>query len=601
MARLLRWLAAGGLLTTLACASPPRTAHVPPPAPGGPPEAASGWTDKPGWAASSWMAASAHPLATQAGAEMLEAGGSAIDAAIAVQMVLTLVEPQSSGIGGGAFLLHWDGRSMTALDGRETAPAGATEGLFLRNGTPLPTTEAIVGGRSVGAPGVLRMLALAHRRHGLLPWTRLFDPAIRLAEEGFVISPRLGRLLASDKSLPSDPDARAHFYTSEGRPRSAGMRLRNPALAVVLRQVAEQGAEIFYTGEIARAIAAKVRSHPTNPGLLTAADIAAYQPVERVPLCFDYRTSRICGFPPPSSGTIAVAQILGALEARDLAALAPTRLDAGHWRMSPEGVHLYAEAARLAFADRDAYVGDPAFVDVPVAGLIDPAYIRQRAALVGQRSMGRALPGVPPGARVARAAAIDVERPSTSHISVVDRFGNALSMTTTIEDGFGSRQMVHGFMLNNQLTDFSLAPSTAEGVLVANRVQPGKRPRSSMTPLLVFDRASGQLRMTLGSPGGSDIINYVGKVLIGTLDWGLDVQSAITLPNVGSRNGPTELEAGRVDGALGAALAARGHEIRYIDKTSGLQAIERTPDGWYGGADPRREGTATGDARRPQR
>ena len=592
MTRALGRLAVCGLLAGLACAAPPRVR-----APlEGPPEGASGWTDKPGWSGATWMAAAANPLATDAGAEILDAGGSAIDAAIAVQMVLTLVEPQSSGIGGGAFLLYWDGQSLFALDGRETAPAAATEALFLRDGVPMPTAEAIVGGRSVGAPGVLSMLAQAHRRYGLLPWARLFEPAIRLADDGFAISPRLARLVSANKSLPSDPDARGHFFTADGRPKPVGTLLRNPALAEVLRRVASEGAEAFYTGDIAAAIAEKVRTHPTNPGLLTAADIAAYQPVEREPLCFDYRDARICGFPPPSSGTIAVAQILGALESRDLKAMKPARVDAGHWRLSPDLVHLYAEAARLAFADRDAYVGDPAFVDVPVAGLIDAGYIRERAALVGDRSMGRALPGLPPGRARTASAAVSLERPSTSHISIVDRFGHALSMTTTIEDGFGSRQMVRGFMLNNQLTDFSLAPLTADGTPVANRVQPGKRPRSSMTPLLVFDRGTGQLRMTLGSPGGSDIINYVGKVLIGTLDWGLDVQAAITLPNVGSRNGPTELEAGRVDTALGAALEARGHEVRYVAKTSGVQAIERTPTGWFAGADPRREGTARGDA-----
>ncbi len=588
------WLVLSSLLVAWACASPTRTASVQTSAVDRPPEGASGWTDKPGWASSTWMAASANPHSTDAAAEVLAEGGSAVDAAIAAQMVLTLVEPQSSGIGGGAFLVHWDGRTVTALDGRETAPAAATEALFLRDGVPLTTTDAIVGGRSVGAPGVLRMLALAHRRHGRLPWARLFEPAIRLADAGFAISPRLAQLVAGDAALRSDPDARAYFYTEDGQPKPVGTRLRNPELASILRQVAAAGADTFYRGEIAQAIADKVRSHPTNPGLLTAADIAAYQPVERVPLCFEYRTARICGMPPPATGTIAVAQILGALESYDLAALAPTRVDASHWRLSPQAVHLHAEAARLAYADRDAYVADPAFVDVPVNGLTDRAYIRQRAALVGPRSMGTAMPGLPPGAPPA-VRGIAVDRPSTSHISVVDGSGHALSLTTTVEDAFGSRQMVRGFMLNNQLTDFSLSPRTPAGALVANRVQPGKRPRSSMTPLLVFDRPTGQLRMTLGSPGGSDIPNYVVKMLVGTLDWGLDVQVATTLPNVGSRNGPTELEAGRVDAALGPALEARGHQVRYGDKTSGVQAIGRTPTGWFGGADPRREGTARGD------
>jgi gamma-glutamyltranspeptidase/glutathione hydrolase len=392
----------------------------------------------------------------------------------------------------------------------------------------------------------------------------------------------------------TDPDAQAYFYGIDGRPKSLGTRLRNPALAAVLRHLAADGVEPFYTGDLARAIVAKVRAHPTNPGVLEEADLAAYRPVEREPLCFPYRTVKICGVPPPASGTVALAEILGALEPRDLSSMRPSRRGDGGWTMAPEAVHLYAEAARLAYADRDAYVGDPAFTDVPVAGLLDPAYIAGRASLIGSRSMGRALAGLPAGVRSARPAGVAIDRPSTSHISIVDAFGHALAMTTTVEDGFGSRQMVHGFLLNNQLTDFSLTPRTADGRLVANRVEPGKRPRSSMTPLLVFDRVSGELRMTLGSPGGSAIINYVGKVLIGTLDWGLDVQAAITLPNIGSRNGPTELEAGRVDPALVAALEGRGHEVRLIEQTSGLQAIERTRTGWFAGADPRREGTARG-------
>jgi len=594
MQRLLGGLALSGLLLLAACAAPVRSGRTAATPQDGPPESGSGWTDKPGWSSSRWMVAAANPLAVAAGAEMLEAGGSAIDAAIAVQMVLTLVEPQSSGIGGGAFLLHWDGQTMTALDGRETAPSAATDALFLRDGVPMRAAEAIVGGRSVGVPGVVRMLALAHRRHGTLPWARLFTPAIALAEQGFLISPRLARLLANEKALPSDPDARAYFYAADGQPHPAGFRLRNPALAAVLRRVASEGADVLYGGPLARDIVAKVRTHPTNPGLLSEADIEAYQPVDRDPLCFVYRAARICGFPPPSSGTVALAQMLGTLETRDLRSLAPTRLDAGHWRVSPEAVHLFAEAGRLAFADRDAYLADPAFVEVPVAGLMDPAYIRQRATLLGERSMGRAEPGVPPGRTQAAVAAPSLEQASTSHISVVDASGHAVAMTTTVEDAFGSRQMVHGFMLNNQLTDFSLTPRDAAGTVVANRVQPGKRPRSSMTPLLVFDRTSGQLQMTLGSPGGSAIINYVGKVLIGTLDWGLPVQDAISLPNFGSRNGPTELEQHRIDAAVGAALEARGHEVRYLDQTSGVQGITRTATGWAAGADPRREGIATG-------
>ncbi len=587
-----------GLLACSACALPDCSATRRAQTPSGPPEGASGWTDKPGWSASTWMVAAANPLATEAGAEMLEAGGSAIDAAIAAQMVLTLVEPQSSGIGGGAFLLHWDGRALTALDGRETAPAAATDALFLRDGVPMPTAEAIVGGRAVGVPGVLRMLHEAHGRHGRLPWAQLFAPGIRLAEEGFAISPRLARLLAGERSLVGDPDARAYFYTADGQPKAVGTILRNPALASVLREVAARGADAFYTGDIARAIVSKVRAHPTNPGFLSEADIAGYRPVDRAPLCFEYRGARICGFPPPGSGTLALAQMFGVLESHPMRSWAPTRLAKGRWALAPEAVHLFADAGRLAFADRDAYVGDPSFVDVPVAGLLDRAYLAERGALLGERSIGRALPGVPAGRTEAAHAAISLERASTSHLSVVDRFGNVLAMTTTIEDAFGSRQMVRGFLLNNQLTDFSLAPRRDDETPVANRVQPGKRPRSSMTPLIVFDGATGQVRMTLGSPGGSAIINYVGKVLLGTLDWGLDMQDAIDLPNVGSRNGPTELEVGRVDPALGAALEARGHEVRLIEQTSGIQGIARTASGWFAGADPRREGIARGDRRR---
>ncbi len=590
-----RWLAlplAAAVTLTPACARD--GAHAPA-VPASAPEAASGWIDKPGWASSTWMVAAANPLATAAGAEMLSAGGTAIDAAIAVQMVLTLVEPQSSGIGGGAFLLHWDGQRVAALDGRETAPAAARGDLFLRDGAPMPLQDAIVGGRSVGVPGVVRMLALAHDRYGRLPWRRLFEPAIRLCDEGFVVSGRLARLLERERALRDDPRARAYFYDAAGAPRRAGDVLRNPQLAGVFRRLADEGADAFYGGGIARDIVATVAAHPTNPGTLSEADIAGYTPVEREALCFPYRTVRICGFPPPGSGTLALAQILGMLEPQDVAALAPQRDADNHWSLDPRAVHLYTEAARLAYADRDVYVGDPAFVQVPVQPLIAPAYLAQRAGLIGERSMGRATFGVPPGVTAARLPGVPLERQSTSHISVVDADGRALAMTTTIEDGFGSRQMVRGFLLNNQLTDFSLVPTTTAGAAVANRVEPGKRPRSSMTPLLVFDRADGRLRMTLGSPGGSAIINYVGKVLLGTLDWGLDVQRAIDLPNFGSRNGPTELERQRAGDALGDALEARGHDVAYVELTSGLQAIERTSSGWFGGADPRREGVAVGD------
>ncbi len=559
------------------------------------PEGASGWTDKPGWSATKWIVAAANPLAVDAGHQILAAGGTAVDAAIAVQMVLTLVEPQSSGIGGGAFLVHWDGARTTVLDGRETAPAAATPSLFLdADGHPLPRMTAIASGRAVGTPGVLRMLEEAHRTHGRLPWADLFAPAIALAEDGFDISPRLTTLLDGDEHLRDDPDARAYFYQPDGTPKPAGTRLRNPQLAEVLRAVAARGADAFYTGEIAAAIVEKVRSHPRNPGLLTLDDLANYRPVAREPLCFTYRHVEVCGVPPPSSGTLALGQILGMLEPHDLAALPPTREANGRYRLDPEAVHLYTEAARLAYADRDAYAADPAFVDVPVKGLLDADYLSRRAALIGATSMGTAAAGQPAGAPDVVTAA-SPERPSTSHLSVVDGEGNVVAMTTTIEDAFGSRQMVRGFLLNNELTDFSLAPETGDGRLIANRVEGGKRPRSTMTPVLVFDRSTRQVLMTVGSPGGSAIINYVGKVLIGTLDWGLNIQEAMALPNFGSRNGPTELEAERIDADLVQALEARGHVVRVTPLTSGLHGIERTAQGWFGGADPRREGVARGD------
>ncbi len=588
------------------CAAPDRrgiAADVPlPDAARAAPEAASGFASQPGRWAHQFMVAAANPLATEAGYRMLKAGGSAVDAAIAVQMVLTLVEPQSSGIGGGLFLVHWDTRQVQTFDGRETAPAAATPELLMKSGQPLPFMDAVVGGRSVGTPGVLRALELAHRQHGKLPWKALFEPAIRLAEQGFAISPRLATLLRdpSASALRNDATAAAYFFELDGSPKRAGTRLRNAELAAVLRDVAERGAAAFYDGPVARDIVAKVRGHATNPGLLSEADLAGYQAKTREPLCFDHRRWRLCGMPPPSSGPLALAQMLGILAHRDLASMAPVQGAAG-LEPSADAVHLLSEAGRLAFADRGRYVADPDFVALPggsAAALLSPAYLAQRAALIGERGMVRALPGVPPAPAVALADDRSPELPSTSHVSVVDANGHAVSMTTTIENAFGAQIMVRGFLLNNELTDFSFVPSE-NGVPVANRVEGGKRPRSSMAPLLVFDRATGELAMSVGSPGGSAIINYVAKVLVATLDWGLDVQQAIALPNFGSRNGPTELEQGRVSPALVEALQAKGHDVRVMVQTSGLQGIQRRMrDGqpaWFGGADPRREGVVMGD------
>ncbi|MCW7537758.1 gamma-glutamyltransferase [Aquabacterium sp. A7-Y] len=558
------------------------------------PEAASGYIDKPGWATRRFAVAAANPLATDAGYQVLKAGGSAIDAAIAVQMVLTLVEPQSSGIGGGAFLLHYDGKQVEAFDGRETAPAAATDQLFVGpDGKAMAFYDAVVGGRSVGTPGVLRMLELAHREHGKLPWAQLFQPAIQLAEGGFKLSPRLHTLLKAEQHLKKDETAARYFYKPDGDPRDVGMIVRNPALAEVLREVAQRGADAFYQGPVARDIAAKVQGHAGNPGRLTEQDLAAYQPKKREALCSDWQQYRLCGFPPPSSGHLAIAQILGVMQ--QLPAVKPA-LDGDV--PSAELLHQYTEAARLAFADRAQYVADPDFVAPPAGSwrsLIDPSYLKQRAALVGPQSMKTAQPGRPGGAALSWAPQAEQIERGTSHISIVDAEGRAVAMTTTIEDQFGSRQMVRGFLLNNQLTDFSLAPTDATGQPIANRVQPGKRPRSSMSPTLVFDKASGRLLMSAGSPGGAQIIHYTAKTLLATLDWGLNAQQAIALPNFGSTNGPTLLEEKRFPAATLEALKARGHEIREMPMTSGLQAIQRTPSGWFGGADPRREGVVMGD------
>jgi gamma-glutamyltranspeptidase/glutathione hydrolase len=587
------WLATATLLA--ACVSPaPRFPHEVPQQP----EAASGLSVKPGWATSRFAVAAANPLATDAGYQVLRAGGSAIDAAIAVQMVLGLVEPQSSGIGGGAFLLHYDGRTVEAYDGRETAPMAADERLFLgADGQPLPFYQAVVGGRSVGVPGTVRMLELAHREHGRLPWATLFQPAIRLAEEGFAVSPRLHALVQADAHLQKDPVARAYFFGPDGAPLAVGTRLRNPEYAAVLRRIAREGPDALYRGAIAQAIVAKVQGHAGNPGRMTLADLAAYQPRKRAPICHAHRARghdwRICGFPPPSSGAIAVGQILGILEHTDAASL-----PLADGLPSPDWLHFYTEAARLAFADRGLYLGDPDFVQPPAGSwmsLLAPAYLAARARLIGPHSMKAAQPGTP-GRSTSRYAPSPAQvEHGTSHISIVDPYGNALAMTTTIEDQFGARQMVRGFMLNNELTDFSFAPADAQGRPVANRVQPGKRPRSSMAPTLVFDQASGQLAMSAGSPGGALIIHYTAKTLYGVLDWGLDAQQAIALPNFGSTNGPTLLEKGRFPAATVQALQARGHEVRELEMTSGLQAIQRTPTGWFGGADPRREGVVMGD------
>lgn len=595
-------------LTVIAAALALVACHSPVNEPPAAPELGSGYrADLSPRHAAQHMAAAANPLAAEAGREMLRQGGSAIDAAIAMQAVLTLVEPQSSGIGGGAFIMLWDGNRVQAYDGRETAPAGATERLFLKpDGQPMAFSAAQIGGRSVGTPGVLRALELAHKKTGHLPWARLFEPAIRLSEHGFAISPRLHSLIAADRFIPQSPEMAAYFLNADGTPKATGTLLKNPALAAVFKRIAEEGPDALYHGPIADEIARKVQGH-RNAGSLSEADLAGYAAKERAPLCTDYKRWKICGMPPPSSGGIAIAQILGtlqALQARDprlaIAPMTPLKsASPAGLEPTPEAVHLIAEAGRLAFADRALYVADADFVPVPVAGLVAPDYLARRAALIGERSLGIAQPGQPAGIQVAYAPDRSPLRISTSQVVAVDDQGGAVSMTTTVESAFGSHLMVQGFVLNNQMTDFSFIPEE-NGQPVANRVQPGKRPRSAMAPTLVFDRHSGELLATLGSPGGSQIIEYVSKSLVAMLDWQLDPQAAINLPNFGSRNGATELETGLFSPALKQALRDKGHALSEIEMTSGVQAIVRTQDAQgtvtlSGGADPRREGEALGD------
>lgn len=583
------------------------------------PESSSGYTPKPGWATSKFAVAAANPLATDAGYQILKAGGSAIDAAIAVQMVLSLVEPQSSGIGGGAFLLHYNGKAVEAFDGRETAPAAADEKLFIgADGKPMAFYEGVVGGRSVGVPGTVSMLELAHKQYGKLSWAQLFVPAITLAEGGFKVSARLNALLKTEQHLKKDPVAAAYFYKANGEALEAGFTLRNQPLADVLKNIATSGSKGLLEGEVAQAIVSKVQSHPSNPGKLSLADMAGYQAKKREPICHDYtaraRDYRICGMPPPSSGAIAIGQILGILNNTSAATL-PLQTDVGLMggtsgstgaAPSAEWLHLYTEASRLAFADRAQYLGDPDFVQPPGGNwmsLLAPDYLAERAKLIqqqpGGQSMKTAKPGVPGTVKTAYGPMREQPEYGTSHISIVDRYGNAIAMTTTIEDAFGARQMVNGFLLNNELTDFSYAPTDAEGRPVANRVQAGKRPRSSMAPTLVFDKATGQLVMSGGSPGGALIIHYTAKTLYGVLNWGLNAQQAIDLPNFGSLNGPTLLEEKRFAPATVEAVRTRGAEVREINMTSGLQAIARGQAHgkplWLGGADPRREGVVMGE------
>ncbi len=565
------------------------------------PELPTGYTPKPGWEFSEFAVAAANPLAVDAGYQILRAGGSAADAAVAVQLVLTLVEPQSSGIGGGAFMLHWDGENLQAINGRETAPAAADETLFLdAEGEPLTFTESVMSGLSVGVPGTLALLKTAHDEYGRLDWSDLFLPAITLAEEGFRISPRLHSLLDRDEYLKRDDVASRYYYNEDGNALPAGQHLRNPALAQIFREVAEEGILAFYEGRVAEDIARRVQNHPERPGLMTVEDISDYpqRQMKTEAICTEWNVYDICGFPPPSSGHLAIMQILGILSHTDAPEALQDTLPPADW------FHYYMEAGKLAFADRNRYVADPFFVDPPAgdwASLLNPDYLASRADLIGEESMGRAEPGTPDPNYSRAGVQTQESGRGTSHISIVDSDGNAVAMTTTIEQGFGSRIMsdggtglTGGFHLNNELTDFSRVPIDGEGLSIANRVEAGKQPRSSMSPTLIFDRQTGRFVASTGSPGGAGIIHYTAKSILGMLQWELTPQEAIDLPNFANYNGPSLLESGRFPEETIRHLENRGHTVEERSMTSGLHTLQWLDGILYGGADPRREGVVKG-------
>ncbi|MEX0371486.1 MAG: gamma-glutamyltransferase, partial [Tateyamaria sp.] len=532
--------------------------------------------------AENYMVAAANPLAVQAGVEILAAGGTAADALVAVQVVLGLVEPQSSGLGGGAFLVWYDAETqqLTTLDGRETAPLDATPQLFQDDtGEPLGFFDAVVGGRSVGTPGTPALLEEVHTRWGNLAWPRLFDAAIDLADNGFAVSPRLAGLIERDAERLGTFPSTAEYFLPGGSPLSVGATLQNPDYAETLRSMAMQGADAIYTGAIAADIVDTVQSASGNPGVLSALDLAIYQVKERAPVCVEYRAHDVCGMGPPSSGALTIGQILGMLEGFDLATLGPD---------NPESWRLIGDASRLAFADRGRYMADSDFVPMPTAGLVDPSYLSDRAtALNGAAAIESALPGTPTFDHSLNWANDEsLELPSTSHISIVDSFGNVASMTTTIENAFGSRLMTNGLLLNNELTDFSFR-THVDGVPIANALAPGKRPRSSMAPTIVMK--DGAPVLAIGSPGGSRIIGYTAKSIIAWLDWGMNVQQAVSLPHAVNRFGSYDVEEGTTAADLAPALETLGYEVNIRGLNSGLHAIE-IGTALLGGADPRREG-----------
>jgi gamma-glutamyltranspeptidase/glutathione hydrolase len=554
------------------------------------PVAESGFTAKPLVTAKHHMVVAANPLAAEAGLAILRKGGSAVDAGIATQMVLNLVEPQSSGIGGGAFILYWDKQKseLASIDGRETAPKAATPDLFLdKDGKPRPAADAMGSGLSVGVPGVLAALKLAHDKYGKLPWADLFEPAITLARSGFAVSPRLASELADAPAESFTSEARAYFFDATGKPWPVGHILANPALADTLATIARDGPDAFYKGDIAADMARAVQIDPRHPGTLSVADIASYRAKERPPVCVVYRAEKICGAGPPSSGAVTVSQVLALLSPYDL----------GPAPLSVRAAHAIIEAERLAYADRARYLADPDFVTVPIAGLLAPSYLDERRELINpDHALADVMAGTPPNAHQGTYGTDSThEVPGTSQVSIVDDDGNAFSMTTTIERSFGSRAMVRGFLLNNELTDFSFVPVDDEGRPVANRVEGGKRPRSSMDPTLVFANDGDALHYVIGSPGGAAIILYNIKALIALIDWRLDAADAAALVNFGSTGDTVVIEPWAEWNNLSTALESLGHKVQRVDLTSGMHIIAVTKDGLEGGADPRREGVALGD------
>ena len=549
------------------------------------PEQGTGLTEQKLIRAKHYMAASANPLATEAGYEILKRDGSAIDAMIAMQTTLGLVEPQSSGLGGGAFLVYWDNKAkkLTTFDARETAPKAATPGLFLdENGKPMGFMKAVVGGRSVGVPGIPKLLEDVHKRYGKLPWASLFEKPITLAEQGFAVSPRMAKSIEQNlEPLQRYPQTAAYFLP-DGKPLAAGTVLKNPEFARSVRLLAEKGSAPFYQGMQAQNIVRAVTSAVDNPGKISMADLKNYQVIERKPVCAPYREYEVCGMGAPSSGAIALGQILGVLQNQDMKALGSENIHSWRW---------IGDASRVAFADRDYYVGDPAFVNVPTETLIGQPYLKTRAGAI--RGTDKALPKVEAGRFGALAAGKAVELPSTSHLVIVDKEGNVVSMTTSIENAFGSTLMANGYLLNNELTDFAFNPAGEDGKMVANSVAGGKRPRSSMAPTIVMK--DGKPYLAVGSPGGSRIIGFVAKTLVAHIDWGMDIQTAISLPNMLNRGGTYEIEEKTAAAAKAPALEQLGYKVQVRDLNSGVQGIVIGKNGLQGGADPRREGKVMGD------